>query len=69
MSKLVLLDENKAGIFGVPAQDTDTDAVIQSLLSQGWTADAALRHLNAAVTAGVYRREDHVAHRAKAKED
>lgn len=56
MAQLKLLDPHKAGIYGLPAEDTTAEA-LQKLLTAGeWTNADALKHIDAALSAGVYQK-------------
>lgn len=56
---LKLVDADKAKIFQVPARDTEYDTAVATLLDQhsGWSAADCKRHVDAAITAGVYAPE------------
>lgn len=52
--KLKLLDANKAAVYGLPQQDTDTDSIVKDYESRGWKVANIMSHIDAAIDAGVY---------------
>lgn len=57
MSKLKLLDPNKARAYGVPETDTTQAALEKHLTDSGMTKEQAAHHLKYVLTAGVYEGE------------
>lgn len=54
--QLIVIDESKAKLFSFTAHDTDS--AINELMARGWSADAALEHVNAAINSGAYHAAD-----------
>jgi hypothetical protein len=54
MSKLIILDAGKVGLFSFSPECKTTEEAQAELVDKGWTNEAALTHLEAALRSGVY---------------
>lgn len=63
--QLKLLDGVKAAVFGLPPFDTDSDTIIKAYETRGWNAAETMRHIQAAIEAGAYQKENDAAAVAK----
>lgn len=54
--RLILQDEGKAQVYGLPTNDCEETELRAQLMLRGWTQDAATKHIDAAVSAGAYVR-------------
>lgn len=57
MAKLILVDENIAALYSFQGCAT-TQAAQAQLIAQGWTNIEAMKHIDAAIDAGAYRKNE-----------
>lgn len=66
---LRLLNPGTAATFGLPQTDCEYDAVIKQMTSAGWDNKHARAHVDAAVQAGAYIKEESVSPKYKTNYD